>query len=116
MKINDANRIFDRDFENVQKKLDESPMSNSALFKAQILEHMCKGNTIDVHRMLKQAPDLPDFNDCGMFRFKMYHQNINKNKEEIFVTPLALAVNIGDYAMLDSILKFLSNMKIDSGL
>jgi hypothetical protein len=77
---------------------------------------MCKGNSVEVHRMLKQAPDLPDFNDCGQFRFKMYHSNINKNKEEVYVTPVGLAVNIGDYALLDSLLKFLRNLNSDAGL
>ena len=32
------------------------------------------------------------------------------------MTPIALAVNVGDYAMLDSLLNHLKNIKIDEGL
>ena len=65
---------------------------------------MCKGRSLEVHRLLKQAPNQADFNDAKTFKFKMFHQNLNKNREEIFITPIALAVNIGDYAMLDALL------------
>ena len=46
----------------------------------------------------------------------MFHSSVNKSREEIFVSPIALAANIGDYAMLDSILGYLKNIKVDEGL
>ena len=77
---------------------------------------MCKGRALEVHRLLKSAPDQPEFNDAKTFKFKMFHQNLNKNREEIFITPVALAVNIGDYSMLDAILKTLQNVNLDQGM
>lgn len=51
-------------------------------------------------------------NDFNKFRFKM----VNKAGEEIFVSSIALAVNVGDYSMLDSLLNHLKNVNIDEGI
>jgi hypothetical protein len=40
----------------------------------------------------------------------------NKQGEEIFVSAIALAVNVGDYAMLDSLLNHMKNVNIDEGI
>ena len=40
----------------------------------------------------------------------------NKQGEEIFVSPIALAVNVGDYSMLDSLINHLKNINIDEGI
>lgn len=77
---------------------------------------MCKGRSEEVHRLLQMAPDAPDFTDFREFQFKMFHSSVNKSREEIFVSPIALAANIGDYAMLDSILGYMKNIKVDEGL
>ena len=61
-----------------------------------------------MHRLIKLAPEL----DYGKFRFKM----LNRSGEEIFVSILALAVNVGDYAMLESILSTLKNINFDEGI
>jgi hypothetical protein len=62
------------------------------------------------------APDNHQFNDFNQFKFKMHNQSINQSREEIFVSPIALAVNIGDYALLDSLLEYLKNIQINNGL
>ena len=77
---------------------------------------MCKGLSVEVHRMLKMAPNQPEYNDYAHFKFKMFHQNVNKQREEIFISPIALAVNIGDYAMVDSLLNYFKNLKIEEGI
>lgn len=41
---------------------------------------------------------------------------INKDGEELFVSALALAVNVGDYSMVDSILTHLKGIDIDEGI
>lgn len=41
---------------------------------------------------------------------------VNKAGEEIFVSSIALAVNVGDYSMLDSLLNHLKNVNIDEGI
>jgi hypothetical protein len=46
----------------------------------------------------------------------MFTTNVNKSKEEITVSPIALAVCIGDYGMLDSLLGYLNNVDIEKGL
>lgn len=61
-----------------------------------------------MHRLVKLAPET----DYGKFRFKM----INRTGEEIFVSIIALAVNVGDYAMLESILSTFKNINVDEGI
>jgi hypothetical protein len=46
----------------------------------------------------------------------MFSTNVNKSKEEVTVSPIALAVCIGDYGMVDSLIGFLHNLHIDKGL
>ena len=41
---------------------------------------------------------------------------MNRAGEEIFVSVLALAVNVGDYAMVESILAHLKNVNLDEGI
>lgn len=41
---------------------------------------------------------------------------MNRAGEEIFVSITALAVNVGDYAMLESILTTFKNVNIDEGI
>jgi hypothetical protein len=41
---------------------------------------------------------------------------VNRNREEILVSPIALAANVGDFPMLDSLLNYLQNIKIDEGV
>ena len=43
----------------------------------------------------------------------MFHNNINKNREEVYITPVALAINIGDYAMLDALLGYFKSLNVD---
>lgn len=73
-----------------------------------MLDLITSGNALGVHRLLKLAPE----NDFAKFRFKMQ----NKQGEEIFVSPIALAVNVGDYSMLDSLINHLKNINIDEGI
>ena len=77
-------------------------------FKAKLLDLITTGNALGVHRLLKLAPE----NDFSKFRFKMQ----NKAQEEIFVSPIALAVNVGDYSMVDSLINHLKNINIDEGI
>lgn len=72
------------------------------------MDLITSGNSLGVHRLLKLAPE----NDANKYRFKM----INKQGEEIFVSAIALAVNVGDYSMLDSLLNHLKNINIDEGI
>lgn len=46
----------------------------------------------------------------------MFSTGVNKSKEEITVSPIALAVCIGDYGMLNSLLGYLNNINIEKGL
>jgi len=46
----------------------------------------------------------------------MFHHELSKNREEVYVSPLALAVNIGDFGMLDSLLGYLKNVQVDEGM
>lgn len=77
-------------------------------YKVKLLELIQSGNSIGVHRLLKVAPET----DYRHYKFKM----INKQGEEIFVSAIALAVNLGDYAMLDSLLNNLTKIKVDEGI
>lgn len=104
------------DYRELEQKYDNPALASSSLFKSEVLDKMCKGLTVEVHRMLKQAPLLPEFNDYSHFKFKMFHQNVNKQREGIFISPVALAVNIGDYAMVDSLLNYFKNLKIEEGI
>ena len=77
-------------------------------YKAKLLELITSGNSLGVQRLLKFAPH----SDYNKFRFKM----VNKSGEEIFVSAISLAVNVGDYQMLDSILTHMKNINIDEGI
>lgn len=57
------------------------------------------GDAIGVTRIMKKSPE----NDFNKFRYKMK----NRDGETIFVSPIALVVNVGDYTMLDTMLKYL---------
>jgi hypothetical protein len=46
----------------------------------------------------------------------MYNSNIHKSREDVFISPTALAANAGDFAMLESILGYLQNIDIEKGL
>ena len=63
--------------------------------------------------LLSKAPVDPKFNDFSQFLFKMFSTNVNKSKEEITVSPIALAACIGDYGIIDSLIGYLSNVKIE---
>lgn len=77
-------------------------------FKTKLLDLITSGNALGVHRLLKLTPE----NDFSKFRFKM----MNHDGEEIYVSVIALAVNVGDYGMLDSLLSYLNNINIDEGI
>ena len=77
---------------------------------------MSQGNSLKVKDLLSNAPADPKFNDFTQFQFRMFTTNVNKSKEEITVSPIALAVCIGDYGMLDSLLGYLNNVDIEKGL
>lgn len=61
-----------------------------------------------MHQLLKQSPEKL----ASKFRYKM----INRDGEEMFVSVLALAVNVGDYSMVDSILAHLKGINIEEGI
>lgn len=113
---NDAERIFSTDYDVVNSKLKSNSYLNHDAFKSSILEHMSQGHSIEVKDLLSKAPDDPKFNDFTHFQFRMFSSNVNKSREEITVSPIALAVCIGDYGMLDSLLGYLTNIKIEKGL
>lgn len=65
---------------------------------------ICEGYTSEVRRLLRDAPDEPAYLDCREFYFGMFNHSIEKNKETKMVSPIAVAVNVGDYELLDDLL------------
>jgi len=65
---------------------------------------ICEGYTSEVRRLLRDTPDEPAYLDCREFYFGMFNHSIEKNKETKMVSPIAVAVNVGDYELLDDLL------------
>lgn len=59
---------------------------------------------------MQNAPDDPKFLECSQFYFAMFTHSIEKNKEQKMISPIAVAVNVGDYELLDTLL----NCKINN--
>ena len=107
--INDAQRIFEGDFA-LEKRISSDIYVNHQAFKGKVLELMSAGQSKGVQDVLAKAPDDRLFNDFNEFKFKMHQTNINRTREEVLVSPIALAVNVGDYAMLDALFLYLENI------
>lgn len=81
------------------------------LFKIDLLmKFICEGYTSEVKRLLREAPDEPAFLDSREFYFGMFMHSIEKSKESKMISPIAVAVNVGDYDLVDELLN--SNFKI----
>lgn len=46
----------------------------------------------------------------------MFNKNVRFKREEVLVSPIALATCIGDYSMLEALLGYLTNVNVDRGL
>lgn len=77
---------------------------------------MTSGQSAEVRDLLAKAPDNPKFTDARSFQFKMFNSNAHKSREEVFISPLALAANAGDFSMMESVLSYLKNVDVERGL
>ena len=68
------------------------------------MKFICEGYTSEVRRLLRDAPSDPSYLDCREFYFGMFINSVEKNKESKMISPIAVAVNVGDYEMLDDLL------------
>ena len=62
-----------------------------------LMKFICEGYTSEVKRLLNEAPDEPAYLDCREFYFGMYMKSIEKSKETKIISPIAVAVNVGDF-------------------
>ena len=46
----------------------------------------------------------------------MFNSNAHKRREDVFISPVALAANAGDFSMMESVLSYLKNVDIEKGL
>ena len=53
---------------------------------------------------MQSAPNNPKFLDSSYFYFSMFNKSIDKNKESKIISPLAVAVNVGDPDLVDFLL------------
>ena len=71
-----------------------------------LMKFLCDGAVQEVHQLFSGAPeDDPKFRDSEQFYFAMYHQQVDHNKETKLISPIAVAVNVGDPQLLTVLLK-----------
>lgn len=68
------------------------------------MKFICEGYTSEVRRLLREAPNEPSYLDSREFYFGMFMHSIDKNKESKMISPIAVAVNVGDYELVDELL------------
>ena len=70
------------------------------------MKFLCEGSTNDVQSLFAGAPeDEPKFRSSEQFYFAMFHQQVDHNKETKLISPIAVAVNVGDPMLLEILLK-----------
>lgn len=99
-----------------QAKAESNIYMNHSAFKARILDLITAGNTREVRNTLAKAPDIPKFKDFEEYQFKMVNNGLRISREDVFVSILALAVNVGDYGMLDAVFHYLDKINVELGL
>ncbi|CDW86950.1 ankyrin repeat protein [Stylonychia lemnae] len=73
-------------------------------YKNLLMKFICEGYTTEVRRLIRDAPNEPNYLDCREFYFGMFVNSVDKSKESKMISPIAVAVNVGDYEMLDDLL------------
>ena len=81
------------------------------------MKYMCEGYVEEVRKLFEGAPkDDMRFRDCKQFYFAMFHHQVDKAKEQKLISPIAVAVNVGDPELLEILLDNLKNVNIEFGL
>lgn len=69
---------------------------------------MNQGNSFAVERLLKHGTE----KDASQFKYNVS----TKQGDEVYISAIALATNIGDYSMVCSLLNHLTNINIEEGI
>eukprot|EP00347_Sterkiella_histriomuscorum_P003332 403364693 len=111
--VSDAKRV---QFENMQTQVMRNIYYDPQQYKNLLMKFICEGYSSEVRRLLRDAPDEPSYLDCREFYFGMFMHSIDKNKESKMISPIAVAVNVGDYELVDDLLNYLQNINIEFGI
>lgn len=69
------------------------------------MKYLCEGYVYEVKKLLENAPrGNPRFKNCEEFYFAMFSSNVERSKESRLVSPIAVAVCVGDPSLLESLI------------
>lgn len=91
-------------------------MQNLDLYKEKLLELVSAGDAYQVRSLLENAPALPKYRDAQQFRFRMQQSGVRVTREDVHISILALAVNVGSAAIVRLLIRELDNIDPERGL
>jgi len=65
-----------------------------------LLKLICEGETEAVRKLLREAPNANAFLSSKEFNFHMFTHSVEKNKETKLLSPLCVALNVGDFELV----------------
>ena len=69
------------------------------------MKFLCEGQVVEVSELFAGIPqDNDNFTNNESFYFEMFHHQVYYKKEQKIVSPVAVAVNVGDPEILEILL------------
>ena len=84
-------------------------------FKEKLLEIVSAGDTEEMRLFLGGAPTLEKYKNHKEFIFGMYQDGVRVTREDVSLTILSLAVNVGNYHNVRAIMFYLETYEIERG-